>query len=287
MSTTLSGGCLCGAVRFTATPANREVGVCHCGMCRKWSAGPFLVHRLHRHGEGRECRRTSASIARRNGPNAASASKCGTPLFYRLIEKNMYFVSAEAFDDRSGYALTSQIFIDEKPAYYDFANKTHNMTGAEVFAAFAPPDCRAGERHSDVRHQPPQLHHQLRAAASGGARRAAPGAGARRRGGGAGRSAHRAVASRHRETDRGQDLSPGDPVFRPARLRRADEPGACVLSGGGEAAQARSAAPRATDPRAVLRDRAAACRISSTLRRRRWTSAHSPRRCGASRSARS
>ena len=48
-------------------------------------------------------------------------------------------VAAEAFDDRAGYTLASQIFIDEKPAYYDFANKTHNMTGAEVFAAFAPP----------------------------------------------------------------------------------------------------------------------------------------------------
>ena len=48
-------------------------------------------------------------------------------------------MSAEAFDDRNGYAFKSQIFIDEKPAYYDFANKTHNMTGAEVFAAFAPP----------------------------------------------------------------------------------------------------------------------------------------------------
>src|SRR5690606_13551589 len=67
---------------------------------------------------------------------------CGTPLFYRLIEKNMYFVSAEAFDERSGYALTSQIFIDEKPAYYEFANKTHNMTGAEVFAMFGPPDAK-------------------------------------------------------------------------------------------------------------------------------------------------
>ena len=54
--------------------------------------------------------------------------------------RDSYYVSAEAFDDRAGYALTSQIFIDEKPAYYDFANKTHNMTGAEVFAAFAPPD---------------------------------------------------------------------------------------------------------------------------------------------------
>jgi hypothetical protein len=50
----------------------------------------------------------------------------------------MHFVSAEAFDDRNGYVFTSQIFIDEKPSYYEFANRTHNMTGAEVFAAFAP-----------------------------------------------------------------------------------------------------------------------------------------------------
>ena len=65
------------------------------------------------------------------------------------------------------------------------------------------------------------------------------------------------LASRHREADRAEDLSAGDPVFRPARLRRADEPGACVLPRGGEAARPGSAAPRATDPRALLRDRAA------------------------------
>ena len=52
--------------------------------------------------------------------------------------QGLYAVSAEAFDERGGFAFTSQIFIDEKPAYYDFANQTHNMTGAEVFAAFAP-----------------------------------------------------------------------------------------------------------------------------------------------------
>ena len=68
----------------------------------------------------------------------AFCKQCGTPLYYRLIDKDLYFVSAEAFDDLKDYAFTSQIFIDEKPAYYDFANKTHNMTGAEVFALFAP-----------------------------------------------------------------------------------------------------------------------------------------------------
>ena len=37
-------------------------------------------------------------------------------------------------------SLANQVFIDEKPAYYDFANKTGTMTGAEVLALFAPPD---------------------------------------------------------------------------------------------------------------------------------------------------
>ncbi len=73
--------------------------------------------------------------------------QCGTPLFYRLIEKNCYFVSAEAFDDRDGYALTSQIFIDEKPAYYDFANKTHNMTARKCSRR----SLRPRRRTSDVR----------------------------------------------------------------------------------------------------------------------------------------
>ena len=133
----MTGGCLCGAVRFTAAPEKRVVGACHCGMCRKWTAGPFLVL---------DCADTlKVEDASQLGVYRSSewaercfCKQCGTPLFYRLIGKNLHFVSAEAFDDREGFAFTSQIFIEEKPAYYDFANKTHNMTGAEVFAAFAP-----------------------------------------------------------------------------------------------------------------------------------------------------
>jgi hypothetical protein len=139
MTETISGGCLCGAVRFTATPKNREIGACHCSMCRKWSAGPFLVLDC---GETLKMDDASSLGTYRSSDWAERSfcSKCGTPLFYRLIAQNMHFVSAEAFDNKDGYAFTSQIFIDEKPAYYDFANSTHNMTGAEVFAAFGPPD---------------------------------------------------------------------------------------------------------------------------------------------------
>jgi hypothetical protein len=132
-----SGGCLCGAVRFSASPADNEVGVCHCSMCRRWSAGPFMV---------RDCGTTlkvedEAKVGAYRSSEWAErgfCKTCGTPLYYRLIDRNSYFVSAEAFDDVKGLTFTSQIFIDEKPSYYEFANKTHNMTGAEVFAQFAP-----------------------------------------------------------------------------------------------------------------------------------------------------
>ena len=62
----------------------------------------------------------------------------------------------------------------------------------------------------------------------------------------------------HRGTEKlieAQDLSAGDPLLRPPRLRRADEPGARLRAGGREAAGHRGAAPRAVDPRALLRDR--------------------------------
>ncbi len=80
-----------------------------------------------------------------------------------------------------------------------------------------------------------QLHHQFRAAAPGGARRAASCARARWRGCAARRSSYWASPSRHREADRAQDLPAGATLFRPARLRRADESGTCLLPGSREA----------------------------------------------------
>jgi hypothetical protein len=132
----LSGGCLCGAVRFTAAPRNHEFGICHCNMCRKWSAGPFFAIEC---GATVKVEEPSQLGVYRSSEWAERCfcKTCGTALFYRLVGRDYDVVSAEAFDDRADFKLTSQIFIDEKPPSYDFANKTKMMTGAEVFAAFA------------------------------------------------------------------------------------------------------------------------------------------------------
>ena len=134
---TMSGGCLCGAVRFTAAPKKREVGACHCSMCRKWSAGPFLATECG--GTVKIDDASNLGIYRSSEWAERGFCKvCGTPLFYRLVGQDFYAVSVEAFDDRDGFIFASQIFVDEKPSYYAFANVTKNMTGPEVFAAFAP-----------------------------------------------------------------------------------------------------------------------------------------------------
>ena len=60
--------------------------------------------------------------------------KCGSVLMWRARDNSHLVVSAGALEDRGGLKLATQIFIDEKPAYYDFANETPRMTGAEFVA---------------------------------------------------------------------------------------------------------------------------------------------------------
>lgn len=130
--------CLCGAVEVTA-PDHEEVGVCHCSMCRRWGGGPmFAVHC----GSGVEFGGTAKPQTYRSSEWAERGfcPTCGTHLFYHLLPSDEYILSAGLFQANESFRLASQIFIDEKPGFYDFANQTPVMTGPEVFAQFASGD---------------------------------------------------------------------------------------------------------------------------------------------------
>ena len=63
-------------------------------------------------------------------------SSCGSHLYYRSIENGEYIMQTGTFESAQGFVLNQQIFIDEKPSFYRFANKTNDLTGAEVFAQY-------------------------------------------------------------------------------------------------------------------------------------------------------
>ncbi|MFW5432042.1 MAG: GFA family protein [Methylophilaceae bacterium] len=129
------GKCLCGAVAVTAKTMDTEVGACHCNMCRKWTGGIFLVVDCKDQVEFTD----EENISVYNSSEWAErgfCAKCGTHLFYRLKENNQHFMPSELFDTDTKLHFGHQIFIEEKPKYYAFANDTKNMTGKELFAQF-------------------------------------------------------------------------------------------------------------------------------------------------------
>jgi hypothetical protein len=136
--TVAQGTCLCKAVSLSASQLSKSVGACHCNMCRKWGGSALLVLEgksdVHFEGEENISIYPSSDWAERG-----FCKHCGTHLFYRLKQQTEYYLPVGLFDNIDELVFENQIFIDEKPEYYTYANETKNMTGAEVFALYAPP----------------------------------------------------------------------------------------------------------------------------------------------------
>ena len=130
------GRCLCGEVEIHARNMSLHVGACHCDMCRKWGGGPYMEvdcgSEVAFTGEKHITVYSSSEWAERG-----FCAVCGTHLFYRLKHSQEHMVPVGLFDAVEGLHFDNQVFIDEKPAFYSFANATKNMTGPEVFAQFA------------------------------------------------------------------------------------------------------------------------------------------------------
>ncbi|MCC5809654.1 MAG: GFA family protein [Ectothiorhodospiraceae bacterium] len=135
-STPKTGSCLCGSVRVVARPKSHSIGACHCDMCRKWGGGPLFAAECEGNVsfEGADLISTFSSS---EWAERGFCRKCGTHLFYRLTQEGHYAIPVGLLDDEGEWKLAEQIFVDRKPSFYSFAEKTRNLTEAEVFAQYS------------------------------------------------------------------------------------------------------------------------------------------------------
>lgn len=107
MTQTMTGGCQCGAARYTAEIANDHGYLCHCKMCQRATGGVAAAfHGLPKAAvtwQREPDRYRSSPIAQRG-----FCAKCGTPLTFE-------------FDDGDGMDLTIGSF--DNP--YHFKPKGH------------------------------------------------------------------------------------------------------------------------------------------------------------------
>lgn len=114
MSDPLTGGCQCGAVRFTTKLIGRP-SICHCRMCQK-AFGSLFGPLVSSH-DGQWTRGTpkwfqSSDVARR-----AFCGGCGTPLAYET--KYGLELAIGAFDDPTKVAPVIQVNMADKQPFFD------------------------------------------------------------------------------------------------------------------------------------------------------------------------
>ena len=129
------GHCLCGAVRFTVDSVDPEFYACHCNMCLRWCGGPFLsVTTAEPKFEATE---HLAVFDSSEWAERGFCRVCGTNIFYHVKEVAEYDINTGTFDDTSSFKMIGEIFVDQKPAMYEFSGDHPRLTGAEAIERFS------------------------------------------------------------------------------------------------------------------------------------------------------
>lgn len=115
----LKGGCLCGAVRYTATSEPAMTVVCHCAHCQKQSGSSFSVmvavprHSLTVNGDDLK---SFEDVGESGSPvHRRFCGRCGSPI---LTEAEafpaFFFIKAGTLDDTTSLSPETHIWCAHK-----------------------------------------------------------------------------------------------------------------------------------------------------------------------------
>lgn len=134
----MTGGCMCGAVRYETTAAPFAITHCHCASCRKHNGAPVVTL------AGYSAKDVTFSGSDRSlyesspGATRAFCGKCGTPLTWEgdggdlgpIIELHI-----STFDNPELMVPTSHAFEPERLSWLEIAD---NLPRYEGFAELSP-----------------------------------------------------------------------------------------------------------------------------------------------------
>ena len=120
----LTGGCLCGAVRYRLTSEPFNAGWCHCRMCQLNSGSPAMVFAsvpptdyAIDNGADEIRRYRSSEKAER-----WFCGRCGTPLLFREFAGTTHEVSIATLDEPEAVLPGFHIYYDSRIAWAEAAD---------------------------------------------------------------------------------------------------------------------------------------------------------------------
>ena len=129
---TLTGGCMCGAVRYETAGEALNVINCHCRSCRKHTGAPgatlavYKASQVEFSGEDRKIYDSSPGVGR------GFCARCGTPLSWETGLGALGRVTAlhiSGFDTPDALKPRAHSFYTEKISWFDFADQLPRYEG--------------------------------------------------------------------------------------------------------------------------------------------------------------
>lgn len=119
----LTGGCLCGRIRYRAAAPPVDAQFCHCRMCQRaqgaafaiWFSVPAAALQIVR---GEPAWYRSSSFARRG-----FCGDCGSPLFFVYEASDMPGISIASLDDPAAVAPEAHWGVESLQPWLAFADR--------------------------------------------------------------------------------------------------------------------------------------------------------------------
>ena len=107
----MTGGCLCGGVRFELEPPLRDVVVCHCSLCRRSGTLAGAYTAVPREALRLVVQETLTWYVDVNGRRRGFCSGCGATLFWSDESEGTISVSAGALEGSTGLVTMRHIYV--------------------------------------------------------------------------------------------------------------------------------------------------------------------------------
>lgn len=109
----LSGGCLCGQIRYTLASAPTDLNDCHCVDCRRSTGAPYLAWGTV---PRRDCKvvRGKVRVVQHANRLRRFAACCGTQLFFEKSQDDASIdVTLASLDDPAPFAPAIAIWTED------------------------------------------------------------------------------------------------------------------------------------------------------------------------------